>query len=72
MNEETEKTALPGPAGPYPGGAVRPCRESASRYAPSSRTWYSSGAPFGLSRPSGVVGYGHHVVNRGVIPRDMK
>ena len=22
--------------------------------------------------PSGVVGSGHHVVNRGVIPRDMK
>ncbi len=34
--------------------------------------WYSSGAPSGLSRPSGVVGSGHQFVNRGVIPRLMK
>ena len=33
--------------------------------------WYSSGAPSGLSRPSGVVGSGHQVVKRGVIPRLM-
>ena len=34
--------------------------------------WYSSGAPSGLSRPSGVVGSGHHVVKRGVTPWLMK
>ena len=30
---------------------------------------YSSGAPSGLSWPSGVVGSGHQVVKRGVILR---
>ena len=30
--------------------------------------WYSSGAPSGLSRPSGVVGSGHQFVKRGVMP----
>ena len=34
--------------------------------------WYSSGAPSGLSRPSGVVGSGHQVVKRGVTPWLMK
>ena len=28
--------------------------------------WYSSGAPSGFCRPSGVVGSGHQVVKRGV------
>src|SRR6266508_719825 len=72
MNELTEKTALPGPGGPYPGGGSRSCLSSVSRDASSRRPWYSSGAPSGLSRPSGVVGSGHHVVKRGVIPRLMK
>ena len=34
--------------------------------------WYSSGAPSGLVLPSGVVGSGHQVVKRGVMPWDMK
>lgn len=34
--------------------------------------WYSSGAPSGLVLPSGVVGSGHQVVKRGVMPCDMK
>lgn len=34
--------------------------------------WYSSGAPCGLALPSGVVGSGHQVVKRGVMPFDMK
>lgn len=34
--------------------------------------WYSSGAPCGLALPSGVVGSGHQVVKRGVMPCDMK
>ena len=31
MKELTEKTALPAPATPYPGGGLSPCRPSASR-----------------------------------------
>lgn len=34
--------------------------------------WYSSGAPSGFVFPSGVVGSGHQVVKRGVMPCDMK
>ena len=45
INEETEKTAFPSPGSPYPAGGGSWYFARVSRYARSSRTWYSSGAP---------------------------
>ena len=42
-----------------------------SRYVPAAQVVFQQRA-VGLASPSGVIGSGHHVVKRGVMPFDMK